>query len=319
MEGLRAGFDLGGTKLTGVLVGPDGEAVACRTVPSPSHGTWVASAVLDLLSRLLEDLGAGPGDVGFLGMGVPALVDLDERLHGATHVAGMSGQALLDELRSAGSWGAHIDNDVNCSAVAAIHAGENAFVLVSLGTGVGGAIVREGRLERGAHGFAGEIGHMVVVVGGEECGCGKRGCLEAYASGRALTRRVEREFAKGRLPELADPARPGVAPTAKAVVEAWRDLDVAEEIVTDFAYFLAVGISNLVEIGDHAKVLIGGGVSASLEHFYDLLREQYRSVMPPSRLRHDLPIEPVPYGPLAGAIGAAFLDSHRKGSAGTRL
>ncbi|MDA8103343.1 MAG: ROK family protein [Nitrospiraceae bacterium] len=313
MEGLRAGFDLGGTKLTGVLAGSDGEVAACRTVPSPSHGTWVASAVLDLLDRLLEDVGAETGDVDFLGMGVPALVDLEERLHGATHVAGMSGSAILDELRAAGSWGAHIDNDVNCSAVAAIHAGESSFLLVSLGTGIGGAIVRDGRLERGAHGFAGEIGHMVVVAGGEECGCGKRGCLEAYASGRALTRRVEREFAMGRLPELADAARPAEPPTAKAVVEALRELEVAEAIITDFCFYLALGISNLVEIGDHAKVLIGGGVSASLEHFYDTLREQYRAVMPPSRLRHDLPIEPVPYGPLAGAIGAAFLDSHRKG------
>lgn len=312
MAGLRAGFDLGGTKLTGVLLDPDGEVIARHTVPSPSHANWVGSTVLDVLRRMLGECGGAESDVAFLGIGVPALVSHDERLHGATHVSGMSGSSLLEELRSAGPWSAHIDNDVNCSAIAAIHAGESSFLLVSLGTGIGGAIVRDGRVERGARGFAGEIGHMIVVAGGEECGCGKRGCLEAYASGQALTRRVEREFAKGRLPELVDPKRPGQAPAAKTVVESWRKLAVAGEIVQDWAFFLALGIANLIEVGDHAKVLIGGGVSASFDHFTELLLEQYQQVMTPARLRRDIPIELVPYGPMAGAIGAAFLDAHRK-------
>ncbi|MDA8262713.1 MAG: ROK family protein, partial [Actinomycetota bacterium] len=255
MEGLRAGFDLGGTKLTGVLLDPVGEIIARHTVPSPSHANWVGSTVLDVLGRMLDECGGARSDVAFLGMGVPALVSLDERLHGATHVSGMSGSSLLGELRSAGAWVAHIDNDVNCSAIAAIHAGESSFLLVSLGTGIGGAIARDGKLERGARGFAGEIGHMIVVAGGDECGCGKRGCLEAYASGQALTRRVEREFAKGRLLELVDPERPGEPPAAQVVVESWRRVAAAGEIVEDWAYFLALGIANLIEVGDHAKVL----------------------------------------------------------------
>ncbi len=307
MESLRVGLDLGGTKLAGVLIDANRKILASASVPTPSHGRWVAATMLELIDNLTSSVGVDKGRIEFLGVGLPGLIGDDEKIHSSTHVPGLAGVDLRAELSQSGNWRVHLENDVHCAAITAMENGGQSFVLVTVGTGLGGAIVLSGALQRGARGFAGEVGHMIVVAGGELCVCGKRGCVEAYASGRSLTQRVEREFARGRLSEFVDPAKPTRVPTPKAVMEGCGENEVAREIVEEFCFYLAVGISNLLEFGDFERVLIGGGVSESFDFFANELREQYQLVMSPSRMRSDVEISRVEFGPLAGAIGATRL------------
>ena len=301
------GLDLGGTKLAGVITSSNGEILASASVPTPSHGRWVSATMLELVDGLAAVAGGDRGSIAFLGVGIPGLVGNDERIHASTHVAGLAEVDLRSDLSKAGPWRVHLENDVHCAAITAMDKGGASFALITVGTGLGGAIVSEGSLRRGSRGFAGEVGHMIVVAGGEACLCGKRGCVEAYASGRSLALRVEREFVRGRLSEFVDPERPTHPPSPKEVLERHLGNEAAEEIVRDFCFYLAVGISNLIEVGDFERILIGGGVSESFDYFADELRQQYQGIMSPSRLRADLEITAVEHGPLAGAIGAARL------------
>ena len=302
---MHVGFDLGGSKLAGVLTDDKGSVLASHVTATPAHGRWVVSALLDMVDDLCQSANAEIDTVEFVGLGIAALVAPDGSIHGSTHLGGLRGLDLRQSLADAGRWKVEVDNDANCAARAGIGGSSDNFGFIGIGTGIGGAIVRDSRVERGAHGFAGEIGHMIVVAGGEQCPCGKRGCLEAYASGRALRRMVERAFVKGRLPELVDVTAPQRPPLTQAIFEGTKDCAGAAEIIREFAFYLAVGISNLVELYDLDKVLLGGGVSDSFALFSEDLRTQYDAVMVSPRKVAPVEIAAVPFGSLAGAVGAA--------------
>jgi glucokinase len=206
------------------------------------------------------------------------------------------------------------DNDATCAAWAehqlGAAAGTDTALLVTLGTGIGGGLVVDGLLVRGANGFAGEVGHMVVDDGGIPCPCGRQGCWERYASGSALDREARDLVASGagrRLVELAggDPGRvTGVHVTAAA---AEGDPD-AVALIDRFADWFALGLANLIHVIDPSRCVIGGGLVGAGEVVLGPIRKavsEARLVAP----EHRPPIEVVPaiLGPQAGAIGAALL------------
>ena len=306
MGGLRVGLDLGGTKLGGVIVDSNDVILASVAVPSPSHGRWVVTTTVELIDELCTEIGVTRNEIDFVGMGIPGLIGNDGRIYGCPHVPGLHEIDLRVEIQAIANWQVELDNDVNCAALTALSYGPS-FVLLTIGTGIGGALVTGSTIERGSRGFAGEPGHMIVVAGGDLCTCTKRGCLEVYASGRALAQHGEKEFARGRLSDLVDPENPYKTPSPAEILGACATNEACAEIVADFCFYLAVGISNLLEICDFEKVLIGGGVSGSFEHFAEKLAQQYLAVMPSSRLRQQVEIDKVEFGPLAGAIGASRL------------
>ena len=185
-----------------------------------------------------------------------------------------------------------VDNDATCAGVAEWKNGaarncENALI-ITIGTGIGAALIANGKVMRGHHGFAGESGHHIVMHGGEECPCGRRGCWEQYASGSAL-----RRMASGISGE-------------EVLLRVVQEDTEAQRVLEEFANWVALGLFNLVNTLDPQVIVLGGGLgsSAVLRHFVaDALTQQ----MPPSELRPPPLLVTAQLGPEAGAIGAALL------------
>ena len=208
---------------------------------------------------------------------------------------------------------AYVDNDANVAAWGELRfgagKGTSDMLLVTVGTGIGGGIVSGGKLLRGAHGFAAEIGHVIVEPDGPRCGCGNRGCWEQVASGRAIDR-LGREAGvlhpTSRLVELAggDPARVG----GRVVTAAAREGDpVALHVLAEVGRRLGEGLAGLVNILDPDMVVIGGGAVESGDLLLEPARAAYAAAVEGFDHRAAVPIVAAALGNDAGAVGAADL------------
>lgn len=223
------------------------------------------------VNELIESIEAGldtvsaEADVEAVGLGLAGLVDLSGRMVTAPNTAFLEGAEVGRLLRERWTVPVHVDNDANAAAYAvrAIDEPSAAHVaVIALGTGIGGGFVVDGRILRGAFGFAGEPGHMIVDVDGRTCPCGQRGCWERYASGSALTAAAADALDAGRL------TRPADAPTALGPGELLSYLTlagdpIAGELFDGFARWVAIGLANLVAVLDPEAVVICGGVAAT--------------------------------------------------------
>ncbi|QYJ04667.1 ROK family protein [Nocardioides panacisoli] len=290
------GVDIGGTKVLAVELGPEAGVVAATHVPMPGRDASERE-VEDALTAAVTRLAAGR-EVAAVGVAAAGLVDAErERLRFAAHLPWRDAPV---RRRLADRWGTSVvlDNDANCAAYAESAAGAargaGSALMITLGTGIGGAILLDGALVRGANGMAGEFGHVQVVPDGLPCECGLRGCWEQYCSGRALER-VMRVAVGSHLdgPEISARARAGdhVARGAFDAIGTW----------------LGVGIAGLASSFDPALVVVGGGVSAG----GDLLLEPARAALADSLQAADRrtvpPVVPAAFGAEAGALGAALL------------
>lgn len=296
------GIDVGGTKLLVLAVDVDGEVVGRQRLTTPRAD---ADALVDVLVEAASTLAPGVP----VGVGIAGIVARDGDLRYAPNLDLHDlplGRRLEDEL----GVNAEVRNDVTVALHGEwrVGAGRGAddVVMVTLGTGVGGAVVADGRLIEGAHGLGGEIGHIPVSDGGRLCGCGNRGCLEAYASGTAIA-----AIARERLDATDEPStlRDVAEVDGKAVTRAALDDDpLALEVLRGSGYWLGVGLVGLVNIFDPEVVLIGGGAATSSAPI--VLPEAERVVA--ERIlgadhRDPPPLRPAGLGDDAGAIGAALL------------
>ena len=245
------GVDVGGTKVLAVRIDAAGEVEATATRPMPGRSAG-ADAVEEAVALAARDV-YGDREPRALGVSAAGLVDAEgERFLFGAHLPWRDAP-VRRVLAERTGLPVVLDNDANCAAHAELVAGAaqgvRSAILITIGTGIGGAVVLDGRVVRGAHGLAGEFGHMQVVPDGLACECGLRGCWEQYCSGRALER-VTR-VALGRHldgPEVTALARAGdrVALSSFASVGTW----------------LGVGAAGLVSAFDPELVVVGGGVSA---------------------------------------------------------
>ena len=295
-RGWAIGLDMGGTKCLGVLVDPDGNVRATHRVPTP-EGTEAVLAALTGTAEILRR--QSPGDVTTIGCGVPGLVTRSGELCYATHLPGVTDFPLGAVLSERLGVTTVVENDNTCATAAEAHVRPStaSLLYVGFGTGIGGGLVTDGKLQRGHNGFAGEFGHIVVAVGGEQCVCGRRGCWEQYASGDAL----------GRLG-----AAMGNVGEGEGVRQLLRQADpTAFAIIERFSDFVAVGLVNLVLSFDPEVVVVGGGAIGRPEEAEELLgpiRRRFRNEFGDAAAHRSLPaIEAARFGPEAAAIGAALL------------
>src|SRR4051794_15725570 len=287
------GVDVGGTKVLGVVVDDAGSVVASSRVPTPSGGDAVVEAMLGVIGELRR----GHDDVIGVAAGVPGLVDRDGMLRFAPNLPGVVELPVGRLLHDATGLPVSVDNDNTCAlwgehlAGAARDASD--VVLVGLGTGIGGGLLLDGRLVRGAHGFAGEIGHMVVARGGIPCVCGRNGCWERYASGTAL----------GRMARTAGIGERGEDVTVAAVAGGVRALAVFDE----FADWFAVGLANLVHVLDVSRCVIAGGLVEAGDVLLDAVRRAFAARIVAPEHRPAVDIVGAELGERAAAIGAALL------------
>jgi glucokinase len=289
------GVDVGGTKIAAAVVDADGRVLARVDRLTPGRTTR-PGVVEDTIVEVITALRA-THEVEAVGVGAAGFVDAaGRRVMFAPHLSWRE-EPLADRLAARLDVPVLLDNDAN-AALWAEHRHGSArsardAVLVALGTGIGGAILVDGRLHRGHGGMAGEFGHMQVVPDGRPCECGRTGCWEQYCSGKALARFAADAGQRIAGTELTAAARAGDAVARGAFAEVGR--------------WLGVGVANVVAALDPALVIIGGGVSAAGDLLLDPARAALRSALVGADHRVVPALVPAELGPDAGMLGAADL------------
>lgn len=316
----RVGIDVGGTNALGVALDVDGAVAATAQRPTP-RGDGSLPRLITTLAELVDELGPGADhdddpDTG-VGVGVPGLVTRDGVLRAAPNLDGVAEFDVAGQLGERLGRRVLVDNDATCATVAewqlGAGRGADSLLLVTLGTGIGGGMVANGTVQRGANGFAGEFGHMVVDPNGPRCPCGRRGCWERYASGSGLAM-LAREAATGR--RLANVVRhaggDAQAVRGEHVQAAAREGDPeALAVIDDFARWVALGLANLTNAFDPEMFVLGGGLAAGADLYLDPIVSWFGELLYQPHLRPVPRVEFARWGPLAGAVGAALLPELR--------
>jgi glucokinase len=283
------GVDLGGTNIVAGAMPEDGSReIAMRSEPTLSDEG--AGAVVDRIARMIEtvitetsaETGATRDDFAGVGIGSPGPLDRERGIVIVTPNLGWRNFPLRDEVSSRVGLPASLDNDANCATLGewwcGAAKGGRHVVGLTIGTGIGGGLILDGRLFHGASDVAGEIGHTTIDSTGRRCKCGNYGCLEAYASGPAIAERAREALAGGEpstLLEMVDGDLTRI--TAQLVYEASKeDDDVARQVVRETANFLGAGVANLLNIFNPDVVVIAGGVTQAGEPLFDPLRAEVR-------------------------------------------
>ncbi|WP_246210107.1 ROK family protein [Nocardioides piscis] len=302
------GVDVGGTKVLAGAIADDGRVLRNARRATPGRRVEVAQ-VEEAVSEAVHAAAAGAEILG-VGLAAAGFVDAArERVVFAPHLPwqGDGVRARLSER-----WGVPVvlDNDANCAALAewtygAARAAGSAIV-VTMGTGIGGAILLGGRLVRGANGMAGEFGHMQVVPGGHPCECGGRGCWEQYSSGSALVRNARGLMSEQ--PSVLDEVTGGNPDlvTGPMVTAAAEDGDLAaRQAIVSVGEWLGTGLANLVAALDPEVVVVGGGVSAAGDRLLEPARQALERSLVGAAHRAVPSLLPALLGPEAGIVGAA--------------
>ena len=306
---LTIGIDIGGTKVLGGVVDEHGTVLTSRRRLTPGRSV---PAVEDTIVELVDTLSA-EYDVAAVGIGAAGFVDASRStVLFSPHLAWRD-EPLRDALMRRISVPVVVDNDANTAALAECRFGAGAghrYVLcLTMGTGIGGALVLDNRVFRGANGMAGEFGHMQVVPDGHWCECGNRGCWEQYASGNALVRDA-RELVLAGSPVAHDLAArvdgDVTRLTGPLVTEAARDGDpLALELLSGIGTWLGVGLAGMTAAFDPSAIIVGGGVSAAGELLLAPTRQAFARTLTGRGYRPEPPIMVAALGPDAGFIGAA--------------
>jgi glucokinase len=322
------GVDLGGTKISVGAMTANGENQhALHSLPTlASEGAdavvgRIAAMIETAIAQTMDETGAVRDDFVGVGIGSPGPIDREHGLVITTPNLGWQNFPLRDRVASSVRLRATLDNDANCATLGEwwIGAARGAANVVGLtiGTGIGGGLILDGKLYHGASDVAGEVGHTTLDSTGRRCKCGNYGCLEAYASGPATADRAREALAGGvdsllirmvggRLDEL----------TAQHVYDASKQGDeVAREVVRETARFLGTGIANLLNIFNPNVVVLAGGVAQAGDELFEPVRaEVRRRAFKPAV--DACRIVPGALGGAAGVVGAVatFLAKHPAGA-----
>lgn len=313
-----AGVDLGGTKIFTAVALSDG-----REAGSDSRLTLASQGPEAVIGRIVESVwaalaaaGADRTQLAAVAVAAPGPIDHERGLvRNPPNLPGWGTVPLALLLEEATGVPVALENDANAAAL-----GEHAFgagrdfrnmIFVTVSTGIGGGIIVDGQVYRGATGAAGEVGHMVVDEDGPLCGCGQRGCLEALASGTAIAARAAALAREGASPALArlvrqSTAAPGASTglTAADVERAALEGDaVARKVIDDAGHYLGLGLVNLVHVFNPHGIVIGGGVSRMGDLIFEPARQVVRDRCFPLS-QEGLSIIPGVLGDRAGALGA---------------
>jgi glucokinase len=305
------GIDIGGTKIAGALVSAEGTILKELRVPTPANDS---NAISDAVVKLIRELALGE-EVVAAGVAAAGYVNA-ERSH-IVYAPNLSfrNEPFKEKLEAQLDLPVFIDNDANAAGWAEFRFGAGRgyrhMAMLTIGTGVGGAIITDGRLLRGGFGVAGELGHMRHIPNGLLCGCGRRGCIEQYGSGTALLRSAielaHSDETKGaRLSALM--IENGGELTGTQVYQAISEGDPgALDLLTNLGVALGKTVATLAAVVDPEVVVIGGGVSAAGELLLGPMREAYLGSLSARGFHPELKLVTAQFVNDAGVVGAADL------------
>lgn len=308
------GIDIGGTKIAAGLVDSQGVLSNWQRVNSPAQDPEaMADAVVELIQGLQSQ-----GEVSSVGVAAAGFIDAERSTILYSPNLNWRHEPLRERIQSRINLPVVIENDANAAAWAEFQFGAakdvKSMVMLTIGTGVGGAIVDDGRLIRGGFGIGGELGHFRLIPDGRVCGCGQRGCVEQYASGTALLKSARKLAssegpAGSRLRELQ-----GDNPelTGAEVAAAINEGDPSTlALLRELGDYLGQALGTIAAILDPQVCVIGGGVSDSGDLLLDPIREAYLKALPARGFRPELEVRLAHHTNQAGVIGVADLARHR--------
>jgi glucokinase len=308
---LSIGVDIGGTKIAAGVVDEGGEIIATTTRSTPATDAALIEAAV---AEAVAELRAGHEVVG-VGVGAAGFVGADRRTVNFAANLAWRQHPLAEELERLTGLPVVVENDANAAGWAEYRFGAATdaahMLMVTVGTGLGGAIVMDGQLVRGSAGFAGEIAHMTAVPDGQWCGCGRRGCLEQYTAGTALVRTAKRRAGTG------DPL---LGPLLQAAGGERKTIDGplitrlaqqgdpgARELIAEIGTWLGRGMASIATLLDPEVIVVGGGVAAAGDLLLDPAREAYATNLAARSHRPLAPFVLARMGNSAGIVGAADL------------
>ncbi len=312
------GIDLGGTKILVGVVDREGNVIsrAKRSTPASEGGPAIVTAILDAAGEAIQSSGLSSDQVALAGIGSPGPLDVHAGVIRWSANLNVRDFPIASELSRGLGCPVALENDVRAGGYAEYRLGAGRdyrnVVFAFVGTGIGGCVVVNGELIDGVTHNAGELGHMVIKVGGPRCGCGSRGCVESLASKTAIARRIQKAVRKG-LPSVLGEriARKGRL-KSRDLAEAVQAKDlVALNEVQRSAHFLGVGLGNLINVLGPEAVVIGGGVSHALGDSYTEMvanSAHNRAIADPE---HVTIIRRAALGDNAGILGAAIIAQER--------
>ncbi|WP_429856698.1 ROK family glucokinase [Brevibacillus porteri] len=310
------GVDVGGTAIKMALITPEGELVTKMQEPTPvaDGEDGILQKIVDMSHDLLAQHGYSLSQVCGIGVGVPGPVDGGKGIvFQAVNLHWRQPVLLKEKLEALTGLPVAVDNDANVAALGEMWqgAGQGAqdLVLITLGTGVGGGVILNGKVIHGINGVGGEIGHITMTPdSGAPCNCGKTGCLETYTSATAIIREGRFAATNGSSPTLAAVLATKGNIAAKDVLEAAVAGDAAAlAIIDQVALYLGLALSHLANVLNPAKFMLGGGVAAAGDFLFSRIRESFKRFVPFTYVVESTEIVPARLGNDAGVYGAGWL------------
>ena len=309
------GIDLGGTFIKGGIVDEAGNILLVDKTPTEKKkgcdgADGVAANIATLVKSLLERQNLTVADVVGIGMGAPGMIDSGAGVVLYWSNMGWKDFALGSKLEELTGLPVKIANDANVAAIGEVKFGAakkfNSAVMITLGTGVGGGIVVDGKLVEGNKGAGAELGHSVIEFGGEQCSCGRKGCLEAYSSATALIRDTVRAMEAHKDSKMWEIG--GTEKVDGKTAFDYQDKDVyAKAVVDNYIAHLACGLVNFANIFRPEVIILGGGVCAQGDSLVKPLQEIMDREIFAGKIGPQVPIVVAELGNSAGLLGAAAL------------
>ncbi len=306
------GIDLGGTFIKGGIVDGEGRILLQDKTPTEKEkgDEAVAKNIAKLANELMARMGLRADEVDGLGMGAPGMIDGKSGVVLFSNNLGWTNFALSERVADLTGLQVKIANDANVAALGEVKFGVakayDSAIMLTLGTGVGGGIVVDGKLIEGNLGAGAELGHAVIEADGEPCTCGRAGCLEAYASATAIIRETKRAMEAHRDSKLWEIGSLD-AVTGKTAFD-YQDSDpYAQAVVDKYVKMLACGITNFANIFRPEAIILGGGVCAQGDALVKPLQALVDKELFAGKLGPQVPILIAELGNSAGLLGAAAL------------
>ncbi len=296
----RIGIDLGGTRIKAGEVNPEGQLLQRISEPNESCDDYprLLSDLTGIIQRLSVEASS---TVEVVGVGAAGVIDVQwGRVLFSPNICSLIGQNLADDLSQRLKLPVLLDNDANCMAfgesMVGAAQGERYFITVTLGTGIGGALVSNGTLIRGYEGGGGELGHIPIDLAGPRCSCGASGCMEAFIGTEGIHRKLRERCPDANITSIK---------AAQELAEAGNP--DAREVFAWVGRTLAIGLAGLVNVFGPRLIIIGGGVAAVGKYLFEPFELELRQRAFKQFVKN-LEVRPAELGNWAGVVGAAWLD-----------
>lgn len=313
MKKYSIGIDLGGTKILIALV----ERKTGKIINSIKKKTKKEKGPESIMKKMTEGLdellkNINISEISSIGVGTAGQVDRKNGILIAAPNLDCYDLDIKGILSKEFDIPVFVGNDVEVAALGEQKFGAakgcNDFVCVFVGTGVGSAIVKDGRFIQGASGTAGEIGHIIVDLNGRQCACGAHGCLEAYASRSAIEKRIEGALKKGRKSCISQYLEKGKSITSSMIKKSIEnDDELVTQCVTEAAEYLSNGLASIINFINPELIILGGGLIEAVDYFYEITIKKARAKCLPISAQK-IKFAKAALGDYSGVIGAAFLE-----------